>query len=132
MSVNLAAPAADALLPIGGVTLGISEANIRKAGRKDLLVIKLAAGANVAGVFTQNRFCAAPVVVTREHLAKLDSNKSIQALVINTGNANAGTGTDGLAHARLTCAELARLLGCSATQVLPFSTGVILEPLPVE
>jgi glutamate N-acetyltransferase/amino-acid N-acetyltransferase len=117
---------------VAGVALGIAEANIRKPGRKDLLVIKLADGANVAGVFTQNRFCAAPVVVTRQHLTALDPALSTRALVINTGNANAGTGKEGLAHARQTCAELARLLNCNAGQVLPFSTGVIMEPLPVE
>ncbi|MEK7231085.1 MAG: bifunctional glutamate N-acetyltransferase/amino-acid acetyltransferase ArgJ, partial [Pseudomonadota bacterium] len=106
--------------------------NIRKPDRKDLLVIRLDDGATVAGVFTQNRFCAAPVVVTRQHLSMVDPNASIRALVVNTGNANAGTGKDGLAHARQTCAGLAELLGCTSVQVLPFSTGVIMEPLPVE
>ncbi len=95
-------------------------------------MIKLADGARVAGVFTQNRFCAAPVVVTREHLSMLEPGTAVRALVINTGNANAGTGEAGLAHARQTCTDLARLLGCNASQVLPFSTGVIMEPLPVE
>ncbi len=132
MPVNLAAPDPGALLPVAGVALGVAEANIRKPGRKDLLVIKLEDGANVAGVFTQNRFCAAPVVVTRQHLSLLDPAASISALVVNTGNANAGTGKEGLAHARQTCAGLARLLGCEAGQVLPFSTGVIMEPLPLE
>ncbi len=132
MPVNLSAPDPASLLPVPGVALGIAEANIRKPGRKDLLVIRLADGANVAGVFTQNRFCAAPVVVTRQHLSTLDPALSTRALVINTGNANAGTGREGLAHARQTCAELARLLNCNAGQVLPFSTGVIMEPLPVE
>ncbi|MDB5812430.1 MAG: arginine biosynthesis bifunctional protein ArgJ [Betaproteobacteria bacterium] len=132
MSVNLTAPAPESLLPVAGVKLGIAEANIRKAGRKDLLVITLASGAAVAGVFTQNRFCAAPVVVTREHLAALDPAKSIRALVVNTGNANAGTGEEGLAHARRTCADLAGLLGCTSAEILPFSTGVIMEPLPIE
>ena len=130
MAVNLAAPEATSLLPVRGVTLGIAEAGIKKAQRKDLLVIKLAAGARVAGVFTQNRMCAAPVIVTREHLAS--SATSIQALVVNTGNANAGTGEEGLAHTHRTCAELARLLDCAPEQILPFSTGVIMEPLPVE
>jgi glutamate N-acetyltransferase / amino-acid N-acetyltransferase len=132
MPVNLAAPDPKSLLPVPGVALGIAQANIRKPDRKDLLVIKLDAGAQVAGVFTQNRFCAAPVVVTRKHLSLLDPGTSVRALVVNTGNANAGTGKEGLAHARQTCADLARLLGCIPTQVLPFSTGVIMEPLAVE
>ena len=132
MPVNLSAPDPESLFPVPGVTLGITEAGIRKASRKDLLVIRLDDGAKVAGVFTQNRFCAAPVVVTREHLAELDSATSVRALVVNTGNANAGTGRDGLAHANRTCTELAQLLDCSAAQVLPFSTGVIMEPLPID
>jgi glutamate N-acetyltransferase/amino-acid N-acetyltransferase len=132
MPVNLSAPDPKTLLPIAGVTLGIAQANIRKPDRKDLLVIKLDDGARVAGVFTQNRFCAAPVVVTRQHLSMLDPTASIRALVVNTGNANAGTGKEGLAHARQTCTALAKLLGCTAGQVLPFSTGVIMEPLPVD
>jgi glutamate N-acetyltransferase/amino-acid N-acetyltransferase len=129
MPVNLNAPDPQALHPVPGVELGIAEAGVRKANRKDLLVIRLGEGAQVAGVFTKNRFCAAPVVVCREHLA---SGSSIRALVINTGNANAGTGEPGLAAARATCEALAALIGCTAQQVLPFSTGVIMEPLPVE
>ena len=132
MPVNLSAPDPASLLPVAGIVLGVAAANIRKPDRKDLLVIRLDDGAKVAGVFTQNRFCAAPVVVTRQHLSMLDPNASIRALVVNTGNANAGTGKDGLAHARQTCAVLAELLGCTSVQVLPFSTGVIMEPLPVE
>ena len=132
MPVNLSAPDPKSLLPVTGVALGIAAAIIRKPDRKDLLVIRLEPGARVAGVFTQNRFCAAPVVVTRKHLSMLDPGVSVRALVVNTGNANAGTGKEGLAHARQTCADLARLLGCIPTQVLPFSTGVIMEPLPVE
>ncbi len=132
MPVNLAVPDAASLHAVSGVTLGVARANIRKPDRPDLLVIRLDDGAKVAGVFTQNRFCAAPVVVTRQHLSMLDPSVSIRALVVNTGNANAGTGKDGLAAARQTCAALARLLDCTATQVLPFSTGVIMEPLPVE
>lgn len=132
MPVNLLAPEPASLLPVAGVMLGIAQANIRKAGRKDLLVIRLDDGARVGGVFTQNRFCAAPVVVTREHLSRSGPAATVCALVVNTGNANAGTGEEGLAHARQTSAELARLLGCAATQVLPFSTGVIMEPLPVD
>ena len=132
MAVNLNPPDPRSLLPVAGVVLGIAQAGIRKAGRKDLLLIRLDAGARVAGVFTQNRFCAAPVVVCRQHLSMVDPGQGACALVINTGVANAGTGKEGLAHARQTCAEAARLLGCSAAQVLPFSTGVIMEPLPVE
>jgi glutamate N-acetyltransferase/amino-acid N-acetyltransferase len=129
MPVNLAAPVAAQLLPVAGVTLGTAEAGIKRANRKDVLVIKLDEGATVAGVFTTNRFCAAPVIVAKEHLA---AGKGIRALVVNTGNANAGTGEQGLNAARTTCAELAKLLGCAPEQVLPYSTGVIMEPLPVE
>jgi glutamate N-acetyltransferase/amino-acid N-acetyltransferase len=129
MPVNLCAPDPAALLPVAGVDLGWAEAGIRKAGRKDLLLVRLADGASVAGVFTGNRFCAAPVLVCREHLA---ANGGIRGLVTNTGNANAGTGASGVADARTTCAEVARLLGCVPAQVLPFSTGVIMEPLPVQ
>lgn len=132
MPVNFIPSLPEQLLPIKGVSLGITEAAIRKPGRKDLLVIALDSGANVAGVFTQNAFCAAPVAVAKEHLSNPDSRSSIRALIINTGNANAGTGKEGIAHARATCAELARLLGCDSHQVLPFSTGVIMEPLPLE
>jgi glutamate N-acetyltransferase/amino-acid N-acetyltransferase len=128
MPVNIPPLLPEQLLPIDGVTLGVAEAGIKKPGRKDLLVMVLDEGIKVAGVFTQNRFCAAPVVVAKRHLTQ----SSIRALVINTGNANAGTGEVGMQHALETCAELARLLNCSAHQVLPFSTGVIMEPLPVE
>lgn len=129
MPVNFTPATPEQLLPVAGVTLGVAEAGIKKAGRKDLTVIALDAGAKVAGVFTRNRFCAAPVIVCKEHLA---SGRSIRALVVNTGNANAGTGEDGLSRAHKTCAELAALLGCEPGQVLPFSTGVIMEPLPVD
>ena len=129
MPVNLSAPAAGELLPVSGVELGIAEAGIKRANRKDLLVVRLTDGATVAGVFTSNRFCAAPVAVAREHLA---AGKGIKALLVNTGNANAGTGESGLQNARAACAELAQLLGCAPEQVLPFSTGVIMEPLPVD
>ncbi len=129
MPVKLAAPDPASLHPVAGVELGWTEAGIRKANRKDLVVIRIAPGASVAGVFTQNRFCAAPVQVCREQLA---AGGEVRALVINTGCANAGTGATGLAAARATCAELARRLGCASTQVLPFSTGVIMEPLPLE
>jgi glutamate N-acetyltransferase/amino-acid N-acetyltransferase len=110
------------------VRLGIAEAGIRKANRKDLVLMTLSKGTRVAGVFTRNRFCAAPVTVAKAHL----QTGAIQALVVNTGCANAGTGEDGLARARQTCDEVAALLGCTPEQVLPFSTGVIMEPLPVE
>ncbi|MDP1606915.1 MAG: bifunctional glutamate N-acetyltransferase/amino-acid acetyltransferase ArgJ [Rhodocyclaceae bacterium] len=128
MPVNYTTPAPDQLHAVAGVRLGVTEAGIRKANRRDLTVIELAAGSRIAGVFTQNRFCAAPVQVCRAHL----KHEGIRALIINTGIANAGTGEPGLAAARQTCAAAADLLGIQATQVLPFSTGVILEPLPVE
>ena len=129
MAVNLPLPIPANLTPVPGIQLGYAEAGIKKPGRKDLLLLKLAPGATVAGVFTTNRFCAAPVQVSKQHLA---SGKPITALVINTGNANAGTGEPGLANANRTCEAVASLLGCDASQVLPFSTGVILEPLPVD
>ena len=129
MPVNLPLPRREDLFPVAGVELGWAEAGIRKANRKDVLVVRIADGASVAGVFTRNRFCAAPVIVCREHLAQ---GSGVRALVINTGNANAGTGDDGLRAARSTCEALAELLGCDAAQVLPFSTGVIMEPLPVD
>ncbi|HEV8261734.1 MAG TPA: bifunctional glutamate N-acetyltransferase/amino-acid acetyltransferase ArgJ [Burkholderiales bacterium] len=128
MAVNLSAPDPAMLLAVKGVRLGIAEAGIRKANRKDLMLMTLSKGTRVAGVFTRNRFCAAPVTVAKAHLQA----GSIQALVVNTGCANAGTGEDGLARARQTCNEVASLLGCTPEQVLPFSTGVIMEPLPVD
>ena len=120
-------------MPVAGVSLGIAEANIKREKRKDLLVMQLSEGARVAGVFTRNRFCAAPVIVAREHLAQaaVIGSGDIRALLVNTGNANAGTGEQGLRDARTSCAALAGLLGCKANQILPFSTGVIMEPLPV-
>ncbi len=129
MPVNLPVPIASDLYPVKGVRLGIAEAGIRKANRKDLTVVLIDAGASVSGVFTQNRFCAAPVQVCREHLA---TGAGVRALLINTGNANAGTGADGLSRARGTCSALARKLGLEPRQILPFSTGVIMEPLPSE
>jgi glutamate N-acetyltransferase/amino-acid N-acetyltransferase len=129
MPVNLPLPRREDLFPVAGVELGWAEAGIRKANRKDVLVVRIADGASVAGVFTRNRFCAAPVIVCREHLAR---GSGVRALVINTGNANAGTGDEGLRAARATCDALGKLLGCDARQVLPFSTGVIMEPLPVD
>ena len=128
MPVNLSAPQAQDLRPVAGVRIGVAEAGIRKANRKDLTVVLIDEGASVAGVFTQNRFCAAPVQVCREHLAR----GGIRAMVINTGNANAGTGEDGLVRARRTCIAMAQRLDIAPEAVLPFSTGVIMEPLPVE
>ena len=128
MAVNLATPNPAELLPVKGVRLGVTEAGIRKANRRDLTVIELSEGSRVAGVFTQNRFCAAPVQVCRQHLA----GGAIRALLINTGVANAGTGEPGLAAANACCAALAGAMGIGAGQVLPFSTGVIMEPLPVD
>ena len=136
MPVNLISPDASQLFPINGVRIGIVEAGIRKANRKDLTVVLIDQGASVSGVFTQNRFCAAPVQICREHLAQSGDAEShvsgIRAMVINTGNANAGTGEDGLMRARATCESLARSLNISSVQVLPFSTGVIMESLPYE
>jgi glutamate N-acetyltransferase/amino-acid N-acetyltransferase len=129
MAVNSPLPIRAQLTPVPGLQLGYAQAGIKKPGRKDVLVLKLAPGATVAGVFTTNRFCAAPVQVSKDHLAGI---QPIVALVVNTGNANAGTGEAGLANANATCAALAKLLGCEANQILPFSTGVILEPLPLE
>ena len=129
MAVHLVPPQAADLLPIAGVRLGVTEAGIRKADRKDLTVVLMDEGTSVAGVFTQNRFCAAPVQVCRAHLA---GPQGIRAMVINTGNANAGTGADGLARALQSCQALASRLAITAQQVLPFSTGVIMETLPVE
>jgi glutamate N-acetyltransferase/amino-acid N-acetyltransferase len=129
MPVNLTAAPPQSIHPVPGVKLGCAMAGIRKAGRRDVTVMALAEGSRVAAVFTQNRFCAAPVQVCRKHLA---AGAEIRALVINTGNANAGTGEPGLADARATCAALAKHLGVEPRQVLPFSTGVIMEPLPLD
>ena len=129
MPVNLPLPDIATLYPISGVRIGVTEAGIRKANRKDLTVVLMDASASVSGVFTSNRFCAAPVQLCRENLA---TGQAMRAMVINTGNANAGTGADGLSRARSTCVALARRLGIDASQVLPFSTGVIMETLPVD
>jgi glutamate N-acetyltransferase/amino-acid N-acetyltransferase len=128
MAVNLPAPDPAQLLAVPGVELGVAMAGVRKPGRKDLLVARLASGTVVAGVFTRNRFPAAPVVLARKHLR----GGPVRALVVNAGNANAGTGRDGLKRALEVCEALAAGLGCRAQQVLPFSTGVIMEPLPSE
>jgi glutamate N-acetyltransferase / amino-acid N-acetyltransferase len=129
MAVGLQVPVEGSLRPVAGCELGWAQAGIRKAGRKDLLLIRLADGASVAGVFTRNRFCAAPVQICRTHLA---AGRSIRALLINSGCANAGTGASGLADALRSCEAVAGLIGCEPSQVLPFSTGVIMEPLPVQ
>ncbi|WP_322880905.1 bifunctional glutamate N-acetyltransferase/amino-acid acetyltransferase ArgJ [Pandoraea sputorum] len=129
MAVNFPSIEASQLHAVPGVELGWAEANIRKPNRKDVLVMRLAAGSTVSGVFTTNRFCAAPVTVCKEHLA---AHAGIRALVVNTGNANAGTGEPGMLATRATCDALAKLLSVSSNQILPFSTGVILEPLPVD
>ena len=129
MPVNYATPAADQLFPVAGVRLGVAEAEIRKKNRRDLTLVALDAGCTVAGVFTQNRFCAAPVQICRKHLA---GGQEIRALIVNTGIANAGTGEPGRQAAEETCEAVGKLLGISSEQVLPFSTGVILELLPVD
>lgn len=129
MPVKLTAPQAVSLLPVKGVQLGFAEAYIKKPNRKDVLVMKLAEGTRVTGVFTKNRFCAAPVTLCKAFLAE---KSEIRALLVNTGNANAGTGEDGLKRAQQSCEVLADLLGIHSNQVLPFSTGVILEPLPID
>ncbi len=128
MPVKLTAPDPASLLPVPGIELGIASAGIKKPGRRDVLVMRIAPDSETVGVFTQNRFCAAPVTVCKEHL---HGEGGIRALVVNTGNANAGTGEEGLLRARETCVALGHLLGIGSEQVLPFSTGVILEPLPV-
>lgn len=127
MAVNLLAPNPATLFPVPGVRIGVTEAGVRKANRKDLTVVLIDAGAAVSGVFTKNRFCAAPVQICREHLA---TGAGVRAMLINTGNANAGTGEDGRVRALSTCKALAAKLGIEANQILPFSTGVIMESLP--
>ncbi len=121
MAVNLTAPALASLHAVAGVELGVAMAGIKKPNRKDLLVVRLAPGAAVAGVFTRNRFCAAPVLLAKQHL-----KNAVRALVVNTGNANAGTGKEGLSRALSVCTSLAKVLGCKPGQILPFSTGVIM------
>jgi glutamate N-acetyltransferase/amino-acid N-acetyltransferase len=127
MAVNLFPPNRDSLHPVPGVELGTAMAGIRKANRMDVLVMRLTAGTAVAGVFTQNRFCAAPVTIARKNL-----RNGVRALIVNTGNANAGTGAEGLRRAGEVCAALAKRLSCDPKQILPFSTGVIMEPLPAD
>jgi glutamate N-acetyltransferase/amino-acid N-acetyltransferase len=133
MPVNLGAPDARGLFPVPGIDLGWALAGIRKAGRKDLVLIRIAAGGQVAAVFTKNRFCAAPVLVAREHLAAGTAvGSAVRLLVVNTGCANAGTGQSGIADAQRICAVAASLVGCQPAEVLPFSTGVIMEALPMQ
>jgi glutamate N-acetyltransferase / amino-acid N-acetyltransferase len=133
MPVNYTPPSADQLLPVPGIALGTAAARIKKWERADLLMVVAEPGSVAAGVFTQNRFCAAPVLTCREHLAQQRAQGSgFRALVVNAGNANAGTGEAGIAAARATCVSAAQLLGCAPGQILPFSTGVIMEPLPVD
>ncbi len=129
MPVNLSAPDPAALHPVPGLRIGTAMAGVRKPNRRDLVVFDFAAGTQVAGVFTTNRFCAAPVQICQQRLA---AGSAVRALLVNTGNANAGTGADGLARARRSCEALAALMGLAPEQVLPFSTGVIMETLPVE
>ncbi len=129
MPVNLSAPNPQDLHPVPGVQIGVAMAGVRKANRRDLTVVTLAEGSAVAGVFTKNRFCAAPVQICQKHLA---AGTDIRALLVNTGNANAGTGEDGLVRAQTTCIALARHLDIAPEQVLPFSTGVIMETLPID
>ena len=129
MPVNLQPAQPERLFPVAGIELGIAMAGVRKADRKDVLLMRIAPGATVAGVFTLNRFCAAPVILCKKHLA---SGKAPRAMVVNTGNANAGTGEDGLKRALQVCDAVAATMGCSAEEVLPFSTGVIMEPLPAD
>src|SRR5579864_459050 len=129
MAVNLPPPRPEELVPVAGVELGFAEASIRRGGRRDLMLLRCAPGTRVAGVFTQNSFAAAPVQVCRRHLAASDT---VRALVVNAGNANCGTGPAGVAAAQRVCQRVAELLACRVDEVLPFSTGVILEPLPVD
>lgn len=129
MAVNLSAPDPKTIFAVAGVELGTTMAGIRKANRRDVMVMRFAPGTHVAGVFTQNRFAAAPVQVCRAHQAV---TKSVRALVVNTGIANAGTGEKGLTDANTTCAALADIVGCRPEETLVFSTGVIMEPLPMD
>jgi len=128
MAVNLKPPRNEDLHPVAGVELGFAEAGIRKANRRDLMLMRFAPGTRIAGVFTQNSFAAAPVQMCRQHLA---ARAELRGLVVNAGNANCGTGEAGLRAARVTCEAAAKLVGCTPEEILPFSTGVILEPLPV-
>ncbi|MGB7183774.1 MAG: bifunctional ornithine acetyltransferase/N-acetylglutamate synthase, partial [Burkholderiaceae bacterium] len=130
MPVNYQAPVASDLHPVAGVSLGSTNASIRRGDNDDVLLMQFDARSVAAGVFTRNRFCAAPVVLCREHLSQ--TNGQVRAILVNAGNANAGTGAGGLADARDSCAAVAQVLGCDAEHVLPMSTGVILERLPMD
>jgi glutamate N-acetyltransferase/amino-acid N-acetyltransferase len=129
MPVNLKLLTIDSISPIKGISLGTAKAHIKKPNRKDLLLVTIAEGSRVSGVFTQNAFCAAPVLVCKEHLK---NESGIRALIINTGCANAGTGEEGISKAKETCQAVSELLSINSRQVLPFSTGVILESLPID
>ena len=129
MPVNLKTLTIDSISPIKGISLGTAKAHIKKPNRKDLLLVTIAEGSKVAGVFTQNALCAAPVLVCKEHLK---NESGIRALIINTGCANAGTGEEGILKAKETCQAVSELLSINSRQVLPFSTGVILESLPID
>ena len=129
MPVNLKLLTTDSISPIKGISLGTAKAHIKKPNRKDLLLVTIAEGSRVSGVFTQNAFCAAPVLLCKEHLK---NESGIRALIINTGCANAGTGEDGISKAKETCQAVSELLSINSRQVLPFSTGVILESLPID
>ena len=128
MAVNLTEKTADQLLNIDGIQLFTARAGIKQTDRADLTLMVLSGGNTVGAVFTTNRFCAAPVHIAKSHLFDEDG---VRAIIINTGNANAGTGAQGRIDAIETCAATAEQTGCKPSQVLPFSTGVILEPLPV-
>jgi glutamate N-acetyltransferase/amino-acid N-acetyltransferase len=133
MPVRYTPPTPESLLPVAGIALGPAAGRVKNWQRDDVLLVTCAPGTVAAGVFTQNRFCAAPVLVCREHLAHQHrSGAPLRALVVNAGNANAGTGQPGLAAARQTCAAVGQLIGCAPEEVLPYSTGVIMEPLPVD
>jgi glutamate N-acetyltransferase/amino-acid N-acetyltransferase len=129
MPVNLKPLTIDSISPVKGISLGTAKAHIKKPNRKDLLLVTIAEGSKVSGVFTQNAFCAAPVILCKEHLKNASG---IRALIINTGCANAGTGEEGILRAKETCQAVSELLSINSEQVLPFSTGVILESLPID
>jgi glutamate N-acetyltransferase/amino-acid N-acetyltransferase len=129
MAVNLFPPKPEEILPIEGVQLGFAMAGIKRAGRRDVMLVRIDPQASVAAIFTENSFAAAPVQVSRRHLA---TQHGIRALLVNAGNANCGTGQTGIDAAIASCQAVASLLNIAVEQVLPFSTGVILEPLPVD
>jgi glutamate N-acetyltransferase/amino-acid N-acetyltransferase len=128
MAVNLSAPTAEELLPVKGIRLATASAGIKKPGRQDVVLIELAEGTKTAAVYTKNAFCAAPVIVAKQH----QSNEASRYLLINSGNANAGTGDAGLLAAKSCCQAVADVADVNEASVLPFSTGVIGQPLPVD